>query len=93
MNSGGFVPSPRAWYNLVLTGFMGTGKTSVGREIAQRLGRKFVDMDSLIEAREGRSVPELFRDQGELYFRRLEAALCRELARTFLSSSPPAAAP
>ena len=80
MNSGGFVPSPRAWCNLVLTGFMGTGKTSVGREIAQRLGRKFVDMDSLIETREGRAVPDIFRDQGELYFRRLEAALCRELA-------------
>jgi shikimate kinase/3-dehydroquinate synthase len=65
--------------NLVLTGFMGTGKTLVGREIARRLGREFVDMDALIEAREGRTVAEIFA-QGEGHFRQQEAALCRELA-------------
>ncbi|MGB9880533.1 MAG: shikimate kinase, partial [Anaerolineae bacterium] len=66
--------------NLILTGFMGTGKTSVGREIAQRLGREFVDMDTLIETRTGLTVAEIFRQWGEAHFRRLEADLCRELA-------------
>lgn len=66
--------------NLILTGFMGTGKTAVGQELARRLGREFVDMDALIKAREGMSVSQIFRQQGEPYFRRLEAELCRELA-------------
>lgn len=66
--------------NLILTGFMGTGKTAVGLEIAQRLGHEFVDMDALLEARQGMSVADIFDQQGEAYFRRLEAALCRELA-------------
>jgi len=66
--------------NLILTGFMGTGKTSVGQEIARRLGREFVDMDALIEAREGLTVAEIFSQRGADYFRRLEAALCHELA-------------
>lgn len=59
---------------------MGTGKTCAGREIARRLGREFVDMDALIEAREGMTVAEIFRQRGEAHFRCLEAALCRELA-------------
>lgn len=66
--------------NLIITGFMGTGKTSVGREVARRLGREFVDMDALIEARAGMTVADIFAQQGEACFRRLEAALCRELA-------------
>jgi len=66
--------------HLILTGFMGTGKTTVGRILARRLGRPFVDMDALIEAREGRTIAAIFAEEGEGYFRRLEAALCRELA-------------
>jgi len=66
--------------NLIITGFMGTGKTSVGREIARRLGREFVDMDALIETGEGMTVAEVFAQRGEAHFRRLEATLCRELA-------------
>jgi shikimate kinase / 3-dehydroquinate synthase len=66
--------------NLVLTGFMGTGKTAAGRAIAARLGRPFVDMDAEIEARAGRSIAAIFASQGEAAFRRLEAGLCRELA-------------
>jgi len=66
--------------NIILTGFMGTGKSAVGRAVARRLGRPFVDMDEVIVAREGRSIPEIFASSGEPYFRRLEAALCRELA-------------
>jgi len=66
--------------NLVLTGFMGTGKTAVGREVARRLGRRFVDMDAEIEARAGKSIPRIFAEDGEETFRRMEAALCQELS-------------
>jgi shikimate kinase/3-dehydroquinate synthase len=66
--------------NLVITGFMGTGKTRVGREVARRLGRPFVDMDAEIEARAGKSIAGLFAEEGETAFRCLESALCRELA-------------
>jgi len=65
--------------NIVLTGFMGTGKSVVGRDVASRLGRKFVDMDDEIEARAGKSIPEIFAQDGEASFREMEAALCREL--------------
>ncbi|MGC9467386.1 MAG: 3-dehydroquinate synthase [Anaerolineae bacterium] len=67
--------------NLVLTGFMGTGKTSVGRIVAERLGRPFVDMDAMIEERAGKSVARIFAEQGEATFRRMEAELCEALGR------------
>jgi len=66
--------------NVVLTGFMGSGKSSLGREVAHRLGRPFVDMDALIEEREGAPIPEIFAQRGEPYFRKVEKDLCRELA-------------
>jgi shikimate kinase len=66
--------------NIILTGFMGTGKSTVGQVVAARLGRRFVDMDALIEQREGRPIPQIFAEAGEPYFRQLEAGLCRELA-------------
>jgi 3-dehydroquinate synthase len=66
--------------NIILTGFMGTGKTSIGRRIAERLRREFVDMDAVIEERTGRSIPQIFQEQGEKAFRALERELCRELA-------------
>ena len=65
--------------NLVISGFMGTGKTSVARLVARLLGRECVDMDEVISAREGRPVAQVFREQGEAYFRAREAELCREL--------------
>lgn len=67
--------------NIILTGFMGTGKSTVGRLVASKLGREFVDMDSLIEPREGRTINQIFVESGEPYFRQLEADLCRELAQ------------
>lgn len=67
--------------NIILTGFMGVGKSTIGRLVATKLGRKFVDMDTLIEQREGRSIPQIFAEAGEACFRRLEADLCHELAR------------
>jgi shikimate kinase len=64
---------------VVLVGFMGAGKTSVGRILAGRLRWKFVDLDDRICEREARSVPEIFRDSGEDYFRRVETDCLREL--------------
>jgi shikimate kinase len=67
--------------HLVLVGMMGTGKTTVGRLVAERLGRPFVDSDEQIEARAGRTVREIFEQDGEAAFRRLEAdALADALA-------------
>ncbi|MBN1218442.1 MAG: shikimate kinase [Anaerolineae bacterium] len=74
------IGSPVENINIVLTGFMGTGKSSIGRLVAAELERDFVDMDALIEQREGRTISRIFADDGEAYFRRLEADLCHELA-------------
>ncbi len=65
--------------NIVLTGFMGTGKTSIGREVAARLGRDFVDLDDLIVAWAGKPIPEVFAEDGEPAFRALESEICREM--------------
>ena len=66
--------------NIILTGMMGCGKTTVGGLLARRLGRPLADTDLLIEARTGRSIPDLFAREGEERFRALELELCRELA-------------
>lgn len=65
---------------LVLTGFMGTGKTSVGHVVAEKLGREFLDMDVQIEAEEGMPIRDIFATRGEPYFRTREADLCARLA-------------
>lgn len=67
-------------YNIVLIGFMGTGKTAVGKKLAHDLGREFVDLDQVAEARTGMSITDFFRMQGESAFRALEQALVREYA-------------
>ncbi len=67
--------------NLVLIGMMGCGKSTAARLLAQELELEAVDTDQLIEAREGRSIPDIFAQSGEDCFRELEAELCRELAR------------
>ena len=58
--------------NVVLIGFMGTGKTSVGKRLAKRLGWKFVDVDALTEASAKMPIAKLFSERGETVFRRLE---------------------
>ena len=58
--------------NVVIVGFMGAGKSVCGRLLARRLGRCFVETDDMIVAHEGRSIPEIFRDEGEERFRQLE---------------------
>jgi len=67
--------------NIVLFGFMGTGKTCVGRAVAERLGMTYVDLDDLIEAREGATISAIFAEKGEAYFRRVEAEVAAEAAK------------
>ncbi|MDA8168143.1 MAG: shikimate kinase [Nitrospiraceae bacterium] len=67
--------------NIILTGFMGTGKTSVARELAHLLGRRVIDLDTEIEKSAGMSITEIFRKFGEPWFRDLETRTARENAR------------
>ena len=66
--------------NIILTGFMGTGKTTVGRIVARSLGYGFMDTDVEIMARQRCTIAEIFDTQGEPAFRRMEADLARELS-------------
>jgi shikimate kinase len=66
--------------NIALIGFMGTGKSSVGRLIAEQLHYSFLDTDELIESRAGKSVSAIFADEGEPAFRKMEQAVVAELA-------------
>lgn len=65
--------------NVVLIGFMGTGKTSVGRILARRLGWTFVDTDEHVERTSGLTISQIFAEQGEESFRRLETQALKEL--------------
>lgn len=66
--------------NLALIGFMGTGKSTVGRWVADQLRFELLDTDALIEAQAGKAITDIFRDDGEAAFRQLERATVRELA-------------
>lgn len=66
--------------SIILAGFMGTGKTTVGKLLAARLGRTFTDMDDCIVRRAGRSIPEIFAADGEPAFRALERQVVIELS-------------
>jgi shikimate kinase len=66
--------------NVVLIGFMGTGKTSIGRMLAARLGCAFHDLDRKIEEKHGTSIPAMFKEHGEAYFRAREKEAVRDAA-------------
>lgn len=66
--------------NIVLMGFMGTGKTTVGKQLANRLNMEFIDMDHMIEARAGKSITRIFAEEGEPHFRNMERELTKELS-------------
>jgi len=66
--------------NIALIGFMGTGKTAAGKILAERLDKKFVEIDTLIEQKSGKSIPEIFRQDGEVTFRELEIEVIKEVA-------------
>jgi shikimate kinase len=66
---------------IVLTGFMGSGKSTVGPLVAERLGWNFVDVDDLIAAEAGATIPEIFKREGETEFRRREREMITSLAR------------
>ena len=73
---------------VLLIGLPGTGKSSVGRRVAERLGTQFADSDSMIEIRAGRTIPRIFAEGGEPAFRKLEASVVADaLKRQALSSS------
>jgi shikimate kinase/3-dehydroquinate synthase len=65
--------------NIFLIGLMGSGKTTIGRQLARRLGKRFIDSDHAIEARTGATIPWIFEIEGEASFRRREADMIREL--------------
>jgi shikimate kinase len=72
---------PATVRRIVLTGFMGAGKSTIGQLLAQRLGWRFVDTDAVIEARTGVTIARIFADQGEQAFRALEAGAVRDHAQ------------
>jgi shikimate kinase len=66
--------------NIALIGYMGTGKTVVGQLLAEKLGMKFIELDWLIEQEAGRSIPDIFREDGEIAFRELEIEATKKIA-------------
>ena len=66
--------------NIVLTGFMGTGKTEVGKELSRLLGMRVVDIDHEIEESQGSTISDIFADRGEDYFRTVETEVIRRIS-------------
>ncbi len=65
--------------NLSLIGFMGAGKSTIGKILAEKLGLLFIDIDKVIELKEKRSIPEIFKTSGENYFRDIESEVIKKL--------------
>jgi shikimate kinase len=66
--------------SIALVGFMGTGKTALGKALAEKLGKTFIELDPLIEQKAGKTIPEIFKGDGEIAFRELEIAVTKEAA-------------
>lgn len=67
--------------HIILIGFMGTGKSTVGKEVAKQLGCSFTDLDAAVAEREGRTIPEIFESDGEAYFRDRESSILAEILK------------
>lgn len=74
-------PKPKR-QNIFLAGMMGVGKSSVGELVAARLDYRFLDTDAIIETVEGRTIVEIFAEDGEAYFRRLEADVLQQICES-----------
>ena len=66
--------------NIVLCGFMGSGKSTIGNLLSKKMGMAFIDLDAYIEKKENKSVSQIFEESGEEYFRQLERDAVKELA-------------
>jgi len=67
--------------NMALIGFMAAGKTAAGKLLAERLGKQFIELDVLVEQRAGKSIAEIFQEDGEIAFRELEIEVTKEVSR------------
>jgi len=67
--------------HVFLTGFMGSGKTTAGKKLATSLKTRFIDLDEFIEKKQGRTIPEIFEQEGEAKFREIESACLAEILR------------
>lgn len=67
--------------SIALIGFMGVGKTVVGKALSGQLGKEFVELDALIERKAGKTIPAIFREDGETAFRELEIEITRDVSR------------
>ena len=67
--------------NIVLIGMPGCGKSTIGKKMAAETGKKFVDTDALVEEKAGRSIPDIFKDDGEAAFRALEAEVIADVCK------------
>lgn len=65
--------------NIVLVGFMGCGKSTIGKKLAQKLNRKFIDTDTLLEEKTGKKIKDIFKRNGETAFRQAEAEAIKEI--------------
>ncbi|WP_452224330.1 shikimate kinase [Lacinutrix chionoecetis] len=72
--------------NIVLIGYMASGKSFIGKELAKVLGFKFIDLDDVIELKEKRSLSEIFSESGEIYFRKKEKQYLDSLLKTSINS-------
>jgi len=66
--------------SVALIGFMGTGKTTVGKALAEKLNRQFIELDELIEKKAGKPISDIFKQEGEIAFRELEIEVTRDIA-------------
>ena len=67
--------------SIALIGFMGTGKTAVGKALAEKLGKEFFELDPLIEKKAGKTIPAIFKEDGEIAFREFEIEAIKEASK------------